>query len=118
MTTRRASSLALMIVLAAGLAACSSAPAAKSTAPVRVVEKNAEGQEHRALPETLEGCEYLGRVRANRPSGCTSGCGLLEMLQSRAARKGGDTLVALPGAPVEGDGMRGSVFRCGGTAGG
>ncbi len=97
-----------------GLAGCASGGAPpRATAEVRVLERNAEGQAHRALPKTLEGCEFLGAAFAQAPVEAPAGPYLLDELKAKAARRGGDTLVVLPGKPVIQGRLRGSIFLCG-----
>jgi hypothetical protein len=87
---------------------------------VRIIEKNAEGMDHLALPQHLEGCEYLGAVRAQAPltgqaDAPVSIPDLKNELKLKAARKGANTVAVLPGARVEQGVLRGSAFRCGET---
>lgn len=111
------------------LAACATHLAPRtSPETIRMIAKNAEGQDHLALPTELEGCEFLGHVRASKPAGCEAGCDLVSRLKAKAAKKGGDTLVVLPGGAmvardsgradfvpalrVDNGSVRGTVFRC------
>jgi len=87
-----------------------------AAAEIRVLERNAEGQEHRALPKTLEGCKYLGTAFAQAPAEAPPGPYLLDDLKAKAAKQGGNTLVVLPGKPVDQGRLRGSIFLCGGGA--
>ncbi len=104
--------------LVAALLGCASAPAGWEQ--VRIIEKNAEGMDHLALPQQLEGCEYLGAVRAQAPLAGQADApisipDLKNELKMKAARKGADTVAVLPGARVEQGVLRGSAFRCGGA---
>jgi hypothetical protein len=108
----------LAVVGLTGLLACASTPPSTDWEQVRIVEKNREGMEHLALPEEMEGCRYLGPVRASIPSpamGATmSSKEVVESLKKKAAQKGGDTVAVLPGlSPPDATSVRGSVFDCG-----
>ena len=80
---------------------------------VSVIERNAEGEEHLALPKTLPNCEHLGMVRTTIPEG-VSGVpqDAIETLMKLAARKGANTLALLPGKRVSAGSLRGSAFLC------
>jgi hypothetical protein len=102
--------------LMAALLACASAP--PGWEEVRIIEKQEEGMEHLALPRHLEGCEYLGAIRAQAPLAGQADApvsipDLENELKRKAARKGGDTVAVLPGVRVVLGVLRGSVFRCG-----
>jgi hypothetical protein len=110
-------SRAVVSLALAGLAACASSAPKVDWTQVHVVEKNREGMEHLALPEEMEGCKYLGPVRASIPSSVDHAAPevVLESLQREAAKKGGDTLAVLPGMRAIGRTVRGSVFLCSGS---
>lgn len=97
---------ALAMAFAGALAGCASSQFTVNGDNVRVIEKNREGMDHLALPDKLDGCEYLGVVRTSQEDP-------LEILRIKAAARGGDTLAILPGGRVVMGSLRGSVFRCG-----
>ena len=70
-----------------------------------------EGQGNK-LPEQVEGCDYLGRVRASA-SGVFDPEQLLEAIKSRAFRKGADTAFVSLSRLISGEALRATVFRCG-----
>jgi len=109
------------IVVLSALAACASTPPRPPESDwtqVKVVEKNREGMEHLALPEEMDGCKYLGRVRTSIPSSVEHAAPevVLDAIKREAAKKGGDTVAVLPGKRLEGNALRGSVFLCGGRS--
>lgn len=100
---------ALLLVLAG----CASAPAPVEWETVTVIERNAEGEAHLALPTELPGCEHLGMTRVSIPEGVAGAPpDILDTLKQKAARMGGNTLVLLPGRRVLAGTLRGSVFSC------
>ena len=108
MRTRLASWLTPLL-----LAGCAAAPVQTDWQSVAVIERNAEGQEHLALPKALPNCEYLGAVRVTIPQGVPGvPDDAVETLMKMTARKGGDTLALLPGRRVSAGTLRGSAFQC------
>jgi hypothetical protein len=100
---------ALLLVLLG----CASAPAPVDSESVTVIERNAEGEDHLALPTALPGCEHLGMTRVSIPEGVAGlPPDILDTLEKKAARMGGNTLVLLPGRRVVAGTLRGSVFNC------
>jgi len=83
-----------------------------------LVERNREGETGLALPTELEGCKHLGMAHLSVPEGAMSApyAGapqeLIDQLKQQAAKKGGNTLVVLPGVRVTGNSLRGSIFTC------
>ena len=99
------------------LLGCASAPLPKDWQQVRIIERNEEGMVYGvALPKHLEGCDYVGKVRITASTSGSSGPftapDLDDDLRKQAAKKGGDTVVVLPGKRVQEGALRGSVFRC------
>ncbi len=100
---------ALLLVLVG----CASATAPIESQSVTVIERNAEGQDHLALPTALPGCEHLGMTRVSIPEGVAGlPPDILDTLKQKAARMGGNTIVLLPGRRVVAATLRGSVFSC------
>ncbi|HEX5760222.1 MAG TPA: hypothetical protein VF121_13610 [Thermoanaerobaculia bacterium] len=103
------------VILAA--AACASSPGPADWQDVAVIERNREGEAHLALPTSLPGCEHLGMTRVSIPEGVAGvPPDILDTLKQKAARMGGNTLVLLPGKRILARTLRGSVFRCAGSA--
>jgi hypothetical protein len=92
---------------------CASAPVPAEWETVTVIERNAEGEAHLALPTELPGCEHLGMTRVSIPEGVAGvPPEILDTLRQKAARMGGNMLVLLPGRRVTAGTLRGSVFSC------
>src|SRR3954453_22787629 len=67
--SRRMPRIVGAVALSALVACASTPPPPKSDwTQVKIVEKNREGMEHLALTEEMDGCKYLGPVRASLPS--------------------------------------------------
>ena len=106
--------------MTASLAACASAPPpATDWRAVNLMERNREGESHLALPTEMPGCSHLGMIRVTVPGDDAATRpftgpppAVLEQLKQRAANKGGNTVVVLPGLRLSGNALRGSVFRC------
>lgn len=93
--------------------ACASTPLPEDWQAVSVIERNAEGQSHLALPTSLPSCKHLGMVRLAIPEGVAGvPQDSIDTLKKLAARKGGNTLALLPGKRVAAGTLRGSVFFC------
>lgn len=116
-------SFLLTLLLGTLLGSCASTPPADLKDKVRVF--NVYREQRQDLPEKVEGCEYLGKVYASTPSTAASAGTitlgsadpepLLEIIRSRAYRKGADTVfVSLARMPLE-DNLRATAFRCGET---
>lgn len=109
--------LSTAVVLLA-LTACASALPAIDWRAVAMLERNREGETGLALPTELPGCTHLGMARVSVPEGAIGAPysgpppELIDQLKQQTARKGGNTLVVLPGVPVLGNSLRGSVFQC------
>lgn len=115
----------LLTLLGLLLSSCASSPApADLETLVRVFNVHQTGQE--ALPREVEGCDYLGGVSASimAPEAgsitFTDPKPLLEVIRSRAHRKGADTaFVSMEPGRLRSDGsaLRATVFRCGDSTG-
>jgi hypothetical protein len=100
------------MLLVATLGCATGAPPADPQS-VTVIERNREGETSFALPTTLEGCTYLGAARVSIPEGVRGlPPDIVDQLKQRAAKKGGNTLVLLPGKRIDRGALRGSVFQC------
>jgi hypothetical protein len=103
----------LAAILYTTLTACASAPPSRSWQDVQVIERNKEGEEHVALPDSLPGCDLLGPARVTVPEGVDGlPQDIVDQIKQRAAKMGGNTLVLLPGKRVSNRTLRGNVFRC------
>jgi|GEM_PF-3759504 len=119
MNSRWISRIVGAVALSALVACASTPPPPKSDwTQVKIVEKNREGMEHFALTEEMDGCKYLGPVRASLPSLAEHADPevVLDAIKRKAAKKGGDTVAVLPGKRLEGNTLRGSAFFCGGRS--
>ena len=109
-----------LLVAAALITACASAPDERAEQQVQVFNIYRTGVE--VPPSTMDGCEALGAVSATAPEPDAQGAGffdpkgLLPTIRARAARKSADVVILSfdpSGLEYERRTLRGTSFRCG-----
>jgi len=113
----------LMLFLGTVLGSCASTATDDLEAKVRVFNVYRGNAEE--LPQEIEGCKYVGRTFASPPSIAASSATvsigsadtqqLLEVIRSRAYRKGADTAFISFAPLSQNDTLRATVFLCGET---